>query len=210
MDTATRYDKESGEYVNYSKDEKVFYFDYCISDYAFLNVMNPKYIGCFMDTKQRDLQTLIGEGLNYRDCFNKAKESGHLFVSFQNGRECWADSKIGKYPRVSELECRTPCENEETGKCGGTMRNAIWDIREYQANESQCSTKRPTNCALDEGYNLQEDQCKTQCNKSNVKELCYEDCQAYVVRYRTKINIYFRELTACYDKCNGKGDECPK
>ena len=51
MDTITKYDTEALEYVEYSKDEKVFYFDYCISDYTFFNVMNPKYIGCFMDTK---------------------------------------------------------------------------------------------------------------------------------------------------------------
>lgn len=90
------------------------------------------------------------------------------------------------------------------------MRNAIWDIRDYQSNDSQCSTQRPVNCALDDGYNLQKDQCKTECTKSNAKEECYEECQSDVLRYRNKIDLYFRELTHCYDKCNGKGQECPK
>jgi len=76
------------------------------------------------------MQTLIGEGISLRDCYDKAKEKGHHFIGFQNGKECWADSKIGKYPRVSEMECKVRCQNG-SGNCGGDMRNAVYDIRNY-------------------------------------------------------------------------------
>ena len=130
MDQMQKFDVDVRDYVGYSKNEKIFYYDYCISEYAYFHVVNPTYLGCFLDTKQRDLQTLIGEGLTKRECFNKAKEAGHTFVSLQNGRECWADKRIGIYPRVSEIECRKKCEKDD-GNCGGEMRNAIFDIRDY-------------------------------------------------------------------------------
>jgi hypothetical protein len=49
------------------------------------------------------------------------------------------------------------------------MRNAIFDIRDYQSNESECSKKRPENCALAGGYDLEADQCKTECSERNLK-----------------------------------------
>jgi len=133
METMEKYDSEKNEYVSYSSQEKIYYYDFCITNYAYYNVINPKYIGCFMDTREvRDLEHLIGEDLtSSRECLNKAKDKGYSFASFQNGNQCWADNSIGKYPRVSEFECRTPCKHDSKLKCGGTMRNAIWDIREY-------------------------------------------------------------------------------
>jgi hypothetical protein len=62
-------------------------------------LMGAKYLGCFRDKRERDLETRLKEGSNtYEACFKAAAEKGFRFAGLQNGSDCWAsNSENRKY-----------------------------------------------------------------------------------------------------------------
>jgi hypothetical protein len=68
-----------------SEDEKNAYFDKCTDDNCdydtlMANIL-PKYKGCFKDdSKDRDFLHLVGDNLDVKTCFDKAKKEGYNYV----------------------------------------------------------------------------------------------------------------------------------
>ena len=68
-----------------SEDEKNAYYDKCKADncdeFTLLNNILPKYKGCFKDdSKDRDFLHLVGDNLDVKKCFDKAKKEGYKYV----------------------------------------------------------------------------------------------------------------------------------
>jgi hypothetical protein len=46
----------------------------------------------------------------------------------QYGRHCFADNSIGKYGKRPDSECKMPCTQDKSRRCGGGWRNSVVEL----------------------------------------------------------------------------------
>jgi len=101
-----------------------------------------EFIGCFVDDGSRDLGTMVGTQADastnqFELC--RARCGSSLFMSLQYGGECFCANAYGtasKYHQVDESECNMqthPCSSGSYN-CGGSWRNAIYQINPYDTH----------------------------------------------------------------------------
>jgi hypothetical protein len=106
-----------------------------------------EFIGCFVDDNNRDLGDMVGVNANmntntFQLC--RAACGEHTYMSLQFGGECFCANSYGngdQYIQKPESECSgqngqplEPCASTSYN-CGGTWRNAIYQINHPVVNE---------------------------------------------------------------------------
>ena len=95
-------------------------------------------MGCYQDkSQQRDMEVMLGDSLTVKECFDLAKRRGYGAVGLQNGNECYAGHSWGKHGRVADGECNYMCDNDQDKRCGGKLRNSVWDLTHYTGQASR-------------------------------------------------------------------------
>jgi len=106
------------------------------------------FIGCFSDDTSRDLGAMVGAWTNsatntYELCRAECASRNNRYMSLQFGGECFcadAYATADQYSQVDASECnvgREPC-SPNSHNCGGTWRNAIYQIQ--HATSDGCLT----------------------------------------------------------------------
>ncbi len=58
--------------------------------------------------------------------------SNNKIAGLQYGTECWcsagADGTWGKYGKLSDNECNTPCAGKKSIMCGGDLKNSVYRV----------------------------------------------------------------------------------
>jgi hypothetical protein len=99
-------------------------------------VVEPSFIGCFVDDNNRDLGDMVGTNTDsstntFELCRARCGDSTYMALQF--GGECFCANAYGtaaQYVQVDESECSAtnePC-NSASYNCGGTSRQAIYQI----------------------------------------------------------------------------------
>ena len=112
------------------------------------------YVGCFVDDGSRDLGQMEGGTDNgdtntYALCRQRC--AGSQFMSLQYGGECFCSDSFGngdQYVEVDSSECNRdvePCSSTSFN-CGGTWRQAIYEIGEVETG-----AKEYIGCFVDDG-----------------------------------------------------------
>jgi len=97
-----------------------------------------EYVGCFVDDRARDLGQMVGATQNaatntFELC--RAACGDSRYMSLQYGGECFCADSYGngdQYVQVDDSECNRvvePCSSN-SHNCGGTWRQAIYEINE--------------------------------------------------------------------------------
>jgi hypothetical protein len=96
-----------------------------------LSEIKPKYtyIGCYRDSRRRDLYKYMGRGYHQSTCSAKCRQ--FKFFSLQYNGECFCDNNYGKYGRKNDRDCTMErgksALKSGCGKCrGGSWRNAVY------------------------------------------------------------------------------------
>jgi hypothetical protein len=90
----------------------------------------PRYLGCFIDSNDRDLPELhkaIG-GLSLEVCAAQCRGINEQFFGVQEGVLCHCGRSYGRYGRVDDSECKTPCQGNDKQMCGGSWRNSVYQL----------------------------------------------------------------------------------
>jgi hypothetical protein len=90
-----------------------------------------RYVGCFIDSTDRDLPELdkaIG-GLSLEVCAAQCRELKAPYFGVQGGVQCRCGQSYGKYGKVSDSECKEPCQGNNKQMCGAPWRNSVYQLR---------------------------------------------------------------------------------
>jgi len=138
------------------------------------------YIGCFVDDGSRDLGAMVGgtgdtSTNTYALC--RARCAGSQFMSLQYGGECFCADSFGngdQYVEVDSSECNRevePCSSNSFN-CGGTWRQAIYEIGEVETG-----AKEYVGCFVDDGSrDLGSMRGGTNDGSTNTFALCRAEC----------------------------------
>jgi sulfur relay (sulfurtransferase) complex TusBCD TusD component (DsrE family) len=86
-----------------------------------------KYLGCYVDDPNRDLQVLIYEsGATVESCVAAAQARGLRYAGLQWYGACFAGNTL-RYGPANASECNTPCDANSNEMCGGSYRNSVYD-----------------------------------------------------------------------------------
>ena len=92
-------------------------------------ISNSNYMGCFVDTWVRDLDTYLGYVQRVQECENLAINGSWLYFAVQNGKYCFASKTPPTYAKKPDSECNKPCRQNTSGiLCGGGSRNSVYSM----------------------------------------------------------------------------------
>ncbi|EDO38483.1 predicted protein, partial [Nematostella vectensis] len=88
----------------------------------------PGYVGCYMDhTPERDLPYPISvRDITPNACRLACKHSKHAYAGLQYGYLCRCGDTYGKYAKLDDFQCSSPCKGDPSKICGGFFRNSIY------------------------------------------------------------------------------------
>jgi hypothetical protein len=93
------------------------------------SVIGEKYVGCFVDSKDRDFSTRVKEGNgNYKKCLSAVHAKGFKFAGLQYGGTCWGGNSFGKHGQKSDDECNMECTDDKGRMCGAGWRNSVFSF----------------------------------------------------------------------------------
>uniref|UniRef100_A0A1I8J083 WSC domain-containing protein n=1 Tax=Macrostomum lignano TaxID=282301 RepID=A0A1I8J083_9PLAT len=85
------------------------------------------HLGCFVDSKARDLPKLAGKGrMTVGKCYNLCRKLKYRFFGVQYASQCWCGNHYGRYGLRDKNECRMQCSGDKTTYCGAGWRNDIF------------------------------------------------------------------------------------
>ncbi|MBI4891168.1 MAG: WSC domain-containing protein [Acidobacteria bacterium] len=84
-----------------------------------------KFLGCFTDKPQRDLDGLQTSANGPAACTALCAARGFPFAAMQAGNYCFCGKTYGRYGASNE--CR-PCRDDPSQSCGGSYANAVWGL----------------------------------------------------------------------------------
>jgi len=79
------------------------------------------------------------------DCLAEAKALGFKYIGHQYGGECWMANTFGRYGQVDDAQCNMSCKLETDLTCGGSWRNSIWSVVEFNPEERRISDAKDVN-----------------------------------------------------------------
>lgn len=91
----------------------------------------PRYVGCFIDSADRDLPDLgkaIG-GLSLEVCAAQCRGLNAQYFGAQGAVYCFCGGSYGRYGKVNDSECKTPCQGNSKQMCGADWRNSVYQLR---------------------------------------------------------------------------------
>lgn len=91
-------------------------------------VWQANYIGCFVDSSNRDLPIVLSEYFSTQaSCNSLAAAGNYLYFGLQNGGECWAGNSYGSQGS-SASGCTTVCYANTAQVCGGPWSNSVFSV----------------------------------------------------------------------------------
>jgi hypothetical protein len=90
-----------------------------------------KYVGCWTDVSaSRDLTGSLTTSatMTIDSCSSTCKTAGYKYAGLQAGNTCTCGNSYGKYAKQAETQCVTACGGDATQRCGGTLRNSVYDV----------------------------------------------------------------------------------
>eukprot|EP00455_Lapot_gusevi_P009485 TRINITY_DN14251_c0_g1_i1.p1 TRINITY_DN14251_c0_g1~~TRINITY_DN14251_c0_g1_i1.p1 ORF type:complete len:605 (+),score=88.79 TRINITY_DN14251_c0_g1_i1:67-1881(+) len=92
-----------------------------------------KRVGCYQDVFaafDRDIGDflLLDEAATPASCAAFCIQKGLKIFALQYGNECRCGPKYGRYGVAPDSDCSTPCAGDINIKCGGSLRNDIYEI----------------------------------------------------------------------------------
>ena len=96
-------------------------------DVPVFDIRFDSYIGCFIDSSERDLTYFVGElSVNGQiNCIQACQSEGYQFAGTQSSQECWCGNSYGKYG-ADPNGCTMPCANNPMEMCGNGWRNSVY------------------------------------------------------------------------------------
>ena len=106
-----------------------------------------KYLGCYLDKQDRDLQGAMGTAPNNAACQAFCADRGFHFAATQWGSQCFCGDSYGKYGRLPESSCNMGCSGNASEKCGGWWASSVYEVgrRGATAANSGPSPQPPNN-----------------------------------------------------------------
>jgi hypothetical protein len=66
---------------------------------------------------------------------------GHQYMGLQFGGECWCGNEsYGKYGKVADADCNSPCSGKRSVMCGGDLRNSVFRVTRGTPERSSLSS----------------------------------------------------------------------
>ena len=98
------------------------------------SVFKPKalYKGCYNDDPSNlIMETELKNVSNVDECIALGEAKKYKWVSLTNGNNCRASNniKLSTLKKVDNSKCNSPCEESNSGYCGGTYKNQIYATR---------------------------------------------------------------------------------
>ena len=90
------------------------------------SVYATRYIGCYKDSRTRDLPTLAGK-FGISDCLKKCGQLGYAYAGLQLYDQCWCGDSYGKYGMENENLCNLTC-TQGGAFCGGRFANSVFQV----------------------------------------------------------------------------------
>jgi len=88
---------------------------------------NPRYLGCFKDTRSRDLDLASTNAGTIESCVALCANKGLKYAGAQFGGQCFCGNQYGKYGQSNA--CDAKCSGNPNEICGGTYANSIYQVR---------------------------------------------------------------------------------
>ncbi|PAA60591.1 hypothetical protein BOX15_Mlig004080g1, partial [Macrostomum lignano] len=86
-----------------------------------------RYIGCFLDSANRDLPKLAGKGkMRIQKCYQLCRQKNMAYFGLQYGNQCWCGNEYGKHGGRRASECNKRCSGDSKQKCGASWRNSVY------------------------------------------------------------------------------------
>eukprot|EP00028_Trichosphaerium_sp_Am-I-7-wt_P002648 CAMPEP_0168528288 /NCGR_PEP_ID=MMETSP0405-20121227/13160_1 /TAXON_ID=498012 /ORGANISM="Trichosphaerium sp, Strain Am-I-7 wt" /LENGTH=230 /DNA_ID=CAMNT_0008551665 /DNA_START=240 /DNA_END=929 /DNA_ORIENTATION=+ len=99
------------------------------------------YIGCYKDTPQRDLNgtsTKSGK-MTPGQCLFYCKENDYEYAGLQDESYCFCGDSYGRYGKLQQDSCDTPCSGNSELQCGGVWANTIFQTKNVLPNMMKVS-----------------------------------------------------------------------
>uniref|UniRef100_A0A1I8I0B7 WSC domain-containing protein n=1 Tax=Macrostomum lignano TaxID=282301 RepID=A0A1I8I0B7_9PLAT len=91
-----------------------------------------KYLGCFYDSKeypQFSIKAASSRKMTQRKCNRFCKSRGTTYFAVQSGSRCFCgENYIYGNGEAEDGDCNVPCSGDSGIKCGGKMRNAVFEV----------------------------------------------------------------------------------
>ena len=101
------------------------------NNYPFQTRLAPLYIGCLNDDPLNPIMNKnLGTVDNQLECINLGLENKLKYVGIIEGGKCVGADKIKEESFVSKYNCDYPCNEANTGYCGGFYYNQVYKIDE--------------------------------------------------------------------------------
>jgi hypothetical protein len=105
------------------------------------------YIGCYVDTPDRDLAHLafMGSSTTIKNCREKCGQLGYLYAGLQDGKECWCGNSYGKHGLASAAsQCNMQCSGDFGTVCGAAWRISLYHAGPGATVDPPITTAKPT------------------------------------------------------------------
>ncbi len=88
------------------------------------------YLGCFADTKARDLPAgfMSAGNMTPELCENHCRAEGFSYAGAQYGSQCFCGNSYGRYGQLPAGRCNVPCKGNPGEKCGGSWANNVYRV----------------------------------------------------------------------------------
>ncbi len=96
-------------------------------DVPVFDIRFDSYIGCFIDSSERDLTYFVGEfSVNGQIiCIQACHSAGYQYAGTQASGQCWCGNSYGSYG-VDPNGCIMSCQGNPEEMCGGPWRNSVY------------------------------------------------------------------------------------
>uniref|UniRef100_A0A1I8GCU5 WSC domain-containing protein n=1 Tax=Macrostomum lignano TaxID=282301 RepID=A0A1I8GCU5_9PLAT len=90
-----------------------------------------EYLGCFYDSEEYPdffIKAASNSKMTQRKCNRFCKSRGTTYFAVQSGNRCFCGENYGNNGEAEDGDCNVPCSGDSGMKCGGKMRNAVFEL----------------------------------------------------------------------------------
>ncbi len=93
-----------------------------------------RYLGCFKDEGDRDLQGKFWEDghMTPERCLQSCSDAGYAYAGVQYASQCFCGNSHGRYGRLNESSCNMRCSGDSRLVCGGTWANTLYKTASWR------------------------------------------------------------------------------
>jgi len=147
-------------------------------------VSGNSYIGCFKDTRTRDLGKLAlnNNGVNVNNCRAKCRQLRFVYAAVQYSRECWCGNSYGRWGTATN--CNKRCRGNSAQYCGGDWANNVYESGAVTSYNKIPQEKRGNYRGCYRDSRTPRDLPRLILNSNSVTvETCISRCKASGYRY---------------------------